>query len=137
MPLKFRRLRRPLALVVFVTAACGGQRPPSGLDTAPAAAAPARPAAAPAPPAAAPAPPPPPPVDLAGYRTAIDLVANRIHAVSHREGRLVIDAGSPDFLKYVDGNWKTSWIIGEKDQGKPAALVGNISSLLFVPIDAD
>ncbi|HET6283717.1 MAG TPA: sulfatase, partial [Polyangia bacterium] len=38
---------------------------------------------------------------------------------------------------YIDGNWKTSWILGETDQGKPAALVSNISSILFVPIDGD
>jgi hypothetical protein len=74
---------------------------------------------------------------LAGYRTAIDLVANRIQAVSHREGRLVVDAGSPGFLKFIDGNWKTSWILGQKDEGKPVALVGNVSSQLFLPVDAD
>src|SRR5712671_2154293 len=122
MPLTFRRLRRSVTLLIFLTAACGGRRPPpAGFDAAPVQ------AARPAPPAP---PPPAPPVDLAGYRTAIDLVANRIHAVSHREGRLVIDAGSPDFLKYIDGNWKTSWYFAEKDQGKPAALVASISSLL-------
>ncbi|HET6149543.1 MAG TPA: sulfatase [Polyangia bacterium] len=132
MPLTFRRLRRSVVLFLLLTAACGGRRPaPAGFDGAPAPV--ARPVVPPPP---AP-PPPPPPLDLAGYRTAIDLVANRIHAVSHREGRLVIDAGSPDFLKYIDGNWKTSWYLTEKDQGKPAALVANISSLLFVPIDCD
>jgi len=136
--LSFRRLRSSVTLLIFLAlacglaAACGGRRPPpSGLDAAAAQA--ARPPA----PVAPAAPPPPPPVDLAGYRTAIDLITNRIHAVSHREGRLVIDAGAPDFLKYIDGNWKTSWYLNEKDQGKPAALVANISSLLFVPIDGD
>jgi arylsulfatase A-like enzyme len=133
MPLTFRRLRRPLALVVLLTAACGGRRPPASVDAG--AAVHGQPTVSAPPP---PVPPPPPaPVDLAGYRTAIDLVANRIHAVSHREGRLVIDAGSPDFLKYIDGDWKTSWILGQKDQGKPAALVSGISSLLFLPIDID
>lgn len=75
--------------------------------------------------------------ELPGMRVAMDLTSNRIHAVSHREGRLVLDAGSPDFLKYVDGNWKTSWIIGQTDQGKPAALVNNISSVLHLPLDGD
>ena len=131
MPLNFRRLRRPLALLVFLTAACGGRRPPTGRSTDVDA------AVAKAPPPAPTTTPPPAPVDLGGYRTAIDLVANRIQAVSHREGRLVIDAASPDFLKYIDGNWKTSWILGDRDQGKPAALIGGISSLMFVPIDAD
>jgi hypothetical protein len=41
----------------------------------------------------------------------------------------VADGGSPGFLKFVDGNWKTSWTIGEKDEGKPAALVANLGSL--------
>jgi choline-sulfatase len=141
-PLTFRPISRPLALLVFLTAACDGSvRPPVVLDAAPIQA--ARPPTPPAPrepPAPPPAPPPSlasPPVGLAGYRTAIDLVDNRIQAVSHREGRLVIDAGSPDFLKYIDGDWKTSWYLNEKDQGKPAALVANISSLMFVPIDSD
>src|SRR3954451_19727010 len=39
-----------------------------------------------------------------GYRTAIDLISNRVHAVAHRQGRLMVEAGSPDFLKYIDGN---------------------------------
>src|SRR5882757_7949550 len=108
MPLTFRRLRRFVAPLILVTASCGGRRPPPAIpDATP----PVRVAA----PVAPAAPPAPAPVDLAGYRTAIDLLANRIQAVSHREGRLVIDAGSPDFLKYIDGDWKTSWYLNEKD----------------------
>ena len=129
MPLNFRRLRCPLALPLLLAAACGGRRPPSVVDAGEVTVK----ATAPPPPAA----PAPAPVDLSGYRTAIDLVANRIQAVSHRDGRLVTDAGSPDFLKYIDGNWKASWILGEKDQGKPAAMIGGISSLMFVPLDTD
>ena len=45
------------------------------------------------PPAAAAEPTPP-----EGTRTAIDLIANRMQALTHEDGRLVIDAGSPDFL---------------------------------------
>jgi choline-sulfatase len=75
------------------------------------------------------------PADLRGYRTAYDLLANRVHASSYREGRLVVDAGGLDFLKYVDGGWKTSWMLGEKDQGKPASLVAGLASLVFLPVD--
>jgi hypothetical protein len=75
--------------------------------------------------------------DDGGRRTAIDLMANRVHAVSHRSGRLVIDAGGLDFLKYVDGGWKTSWLLGEKDEGHPAALGAGLSALAFLPVDAD
>jgi hypothetical protein len=67
----------------------------------------------------------------------MDLLANRVHASAHREGHLVIDAGSPDFLKYVDGGWKTSWLLGEKDEGTRAALVAGLSAQLFVPVDTD
>jgi hypothetical protein len=61
--------------------------------------------------AAAPAPEAAPRVsaaNLEGYQTAFDLLANRVHASSYRDGRLVIDAGALDFLKYIDGSWKTS-----------------------------
>ncbi len=105
-------------------ASCAGK--PSGspaLDAAPAVAAPS--------PAAAPSP------DLAGQRTAFDFLANRVHASSYRDGRLVIDAGTLDFLKYVDGGWKTSWMLGEKDEGKPASLVAGLAALFFVPVDND
>ncbi len=86
---------------------------------------------------AAPAEVPAPAPTLEGYRTAFDLLANRVHASSYREGRLVIDAGALDFLKYVDGGWKTSWMLGEKDEGKPASLVAGLASVFFVPIDGD
>ncbi|HEY4185204.1 MAG TPA: sulfatase [Polyangia bacterium] len=97
--------------------------------------------------AAAADPPPAPakvkPAESAGppkaetLREAMDLLNNRVHASSQREGHLVIDAGSPDFLKYVDGGWKTSWLLDEKDQGNPAALVVGLSAQLYVPIDTD
>ncbi|HXT95059.1 MAG TPA: sulfatase [Polyangia bacterium] len=121
---------RILPAAAFLVASCG--RAPEAakvLDPTPAAvAAPAPVAAAPA--AAAPA-------DTSGYRTAFDFIANRVHAVSHREGRLVVDTGALDFLKYVDGGWKTSWLLGEKDEGKSASLVNGVSSMAFLPVDAD
>ena len=60
-----------------------------------------------------------------------------MHAVSHRDGHLVVDAGALDFLKYVDGGWKTSWLLGEKDEGKPASLINGVSAMAFLPVDAD
>src|SRR5262245_64842735 len=88
----------------------------------------ATPGATPATPAAA-------PVDATGFRPAIDLYANRVHAGLHRDGRLVVDAGGLDFLKYVDGGWKTSWLLGGKDEGHPAALVAGLSAVVFLPVD--
>jgi choline-sulfatase len=118
-------MSRLVPALAFGIASCGGgNKGTSGLDPA-AVAAPAAPAA----PAAAP--------DLTGLRPAMDLLANRVHAVSHRDSRLVVDAGSLDFLKFVDGGWKTSWVLGEKDEGKPAALVSGVSALVFLPIDFD
>jgi arylsulfatase A-like enzyme len=118
---------RFLFLLALATASSCGART---LEVGPAPA-----AAAPAPPPTAAAPPRAP--DLAGTRTAIDLYTNRVHASFHRDGRLIVDAGSNDFLKYVDGGWKTSWILGERDEGKPAALVAGLSALLFLPVDTD
>jgi arylsulfatase A-like enzyme len=85
---------------------------------------------------AAPSQPSPPP-DLAGTRSAYDFLANRAHALVHRDGRLVIEAGDPSFLKFVDGGWKSSWILGAKDAGKPVAFVSGLSSTFFVPVDTD
>ncbi len=78
-----------------------------------------------------------PPVDLAGHRTAYDFLANRIHAVDHRGGRLVIAAGAPTFLKYVDGGWKGSWILGQKDGPTPVAYVSGLSAAFSFPVDKD
>jgi hypothetical protein len=85
----------------------------------------------------APAAAAPPPLDLTGTRTVYDFLANRAHAVLHRGGRLVIVPGDVSFLKYVDGGWKTSWILGGKDGGKPVAFVAGLSGTLFVPVDGD
>ena len=112
-------------MLAFLLGSCAGPpRSPPVLDGAPSAI------------AAPPAPPPQRP-DTSGTRTAINLLANRVHAVSNREGRLVVDAGGLDFLKYIDGGWKTSWLLGEKDEGHPAALVAGLSALMFLPLDTD
>jgi hypothetical protein len=141
-------VRNLFGVAAFVLVSCGGASPPTspsapdvGVGVRVAEAAPAATGTKPAAPIIVPVGEDPPATtpgpDASGMRVAMDLVANRINAVTHREGHLVIDAGSPDFLKYVDGNWKTSWILGQSDEGKPAALINNISSILFVPVDGD
>jgi choline-sulfatase len=70
-------------------------------------------------------------------RPDFDLLANRVQALVHRDGRLLVSTADPSFLKFVDGGWKTSWILGEREGGKRAALVNGLSSALFVPIDTD
>jgi arylsulfatase A-like enzyme len=74
---------------------------------------------------------------LAGTRTTYDLIANRAHGVEYQGGRLVVDAGSIGFYKHIDGGWKTSWILGSQDEGRPAALVSGLSAIFFVPLDPE
>src|SRR6185312_4904419 len=84
LPVSRLRGGRIVPAVAFLIASCG--RPPQAgkaLDPTPAA------VAAPAAASAAPA-------DASGYRTAFDFIANRVHAVSHRDGRLVVDVGALD-----------------------------------------
>jgi hypothetical protein len=78
-----------------------------------------------------------PAVDLAGYRLSYDLVANRVHAVEHRAGRLVIAAGGAGFLKFIDGGWKGSWLALQKDGATPVAYVAGTSAAFSFPADAD
>jgi len=78
-----------------------------------------------------------PPAPAKVLRPAMDLANNRMHAGVYRDGHLVVDAGSSDFLKYVDGGWKTSWLLDEKDQGKPASLVAGLSAQVYLPVDSD
>src|SRR5215471_12162773 len=63
-------------------------------------------------PAPAGLPAPLPPSDDAGadeeaaagtLRPDLDLLANRVHALVHRDGRLLVSAADPSFLKFVDG----------------------------------
>jgi choline-sulfatase len=82
-------------------------------------------------------PPAPAPAATSGTRPTYDFLANRAHALVCRDGRLQIDAGDVSFLKYVDGGWKTSWILGGKDGGKRVAFVSGLSAMLFVPLDTD
>jgi arylsulfatase A-like enzyme len=65
--------------------------------------------------------------------TTMDLLANRVHAASYVNDHLVVDAGTPDFLKYIDGGWKTAWLVDESDEGRPAALTLGLSSLMSLP----
>ncbi len=113
----------PIAAFAFVS--CGGVKNTAPLEAGPPAA------------VAAPEKPSAPPADLAGMRTAFDLATNIVQATSHRDGRFVTDTSSLDFLKYVDGGWKTSFLVGEMDEGKPTAIVSGLSAMFFIPLDTD
>jgi arylsulfatase A-like enzyme len=121
----------PLLLLPLLLASCRGERSAQGGGAAGGMA-----AAVPEAPGAAAISP-----EAAGFRTAIDLVANRAHASLHRNGRLEMKAAGPDFLKYVDGGWKTSWLLDEENGGggggAGAALVSGLSAVLFLAVDGD
>ena len=75
--------------------------------------------------------------DLSGHRLAYDLLANRVHAILHRGGRMVLSAGTVDFYKFVDGGWKGSWILGQRDGERRVAYVAGVSASVGFPVDAD
>jgi arylsulfatase A-like enzyme len=75
--------------------------------------------------------------DLGGYRPGRDLLLNRAHAIAHLSGRMILPAGSVDFYKFVDGGWKGSWILGQKDGDTPVAYVSGVSASFGFPIDTD
>jgi arylsulfatase A-like enzyme len=122
-------------LLAALIASCGkSAQPPGGEPTPGAAAAKAeslpRPAVEPGA-AALPA------EALTGQVSVFDFAANRVHATVHLGGHLVADAGDVGFLKFVDGGWKTSWILGAQDGGRGVAFVNGLSGTLFLPVDHD
>ncbi|HEX7597203.1 MAG TPA: sulfatase, partial [Polyangia bacterium] len=76
-------------------------------------------------------------MDLTGYRVAYDFVTNRVQVVEHRSNRLVIPAGGMEFLKYIDGGWKGSWLPLQKDGATPVAYVSGPSAAFSFPTDSD
>jgi len=81
--------------------------------------------------------PAPAKVDLAGYRVGYEMLGNRVHAILHRGGRMILDAGKVDFYKFVDGGWKGSWILGDKDGDKRVAYISGTSASFTIPLDTD
>ena len=73
----------------------------------------------------------------AGHRVAVDMLANRVHAILHRGGRMILDAGKVDFYKFVYGGWKGSWILGQKDGTTRVAYISGASASFAFPLDAD
>jgi arylsulfatase A-like enzyme len=83
------------------------------------------------------APAAPSKVDVANHRVAYDLIANRVHAILHLGGRMILSAGGVDFYKFVDGGWKGSWILGQKDGATRVAYISGVSASFGFPLDAD
>jgi hypothetical protein len=97
----------------------------------------ARPAASVVVPSAQAAPAASSEVEMTGQRLAYDLLANRVHAILHRNGRMILSAGGVDFYKFVDGGWKGSWILGQKDGATRVAYVSGVSASFGFPLDSD
>ncbi|MCP4446248.1 MAG: sulfatase-like hydrolase/transferase [Myxococcales bacterium] len=75
---------------------------------------------------------------------AVDLFASRPLIAGHRRGALVIEAGSADFVKYIDGGVRTDWYRGlaipQAEGGSTvvaASAVRGLAAELYFPIDND
>ena len=67
-------------------------------------------------------------LDRHGLRLAYDFYDNRAVAGIHVGGRLRIDAGSVEFVKYIDGGYRTRWHLGVEDGGHRAALIDGLAT---------
>ena len=125
-----RTLRTPAVIALCLACACGRPTEKGGSSSASTviSTAQAAPQATPVAPLKA---------NLAGQRVALDLLTNRVHAILHRGGRMILDAGKVDFYKFVDGGWKGSWILGQKDGAARVAYVSGTSASFAFPLDAD
>jgi choline-sulfatase len=70
-------------------------------------------------------------------RVVYDLLANRPLACVHVADNLILDGGSPEFWKWIDGGWKSNWYPAERDGDRPVALVQGIAGVVRFPIDSD
>ena len=50
---------------------------------------------------------------------------------------MILAAGGVDFYKFVDGGWKGSWILGQKDGATRVAYVSGVSASFGFPLDND
>ncbi len=66
---------------------------------------------------------------------AWDLYDNRASAVVHSDGGLAIECGTADFAKYVEGAYRSPWLLGVDDGGTRAALLPGLGGELWVPLD--
>ncbi len=77
------------------------------------------------------------PYDLGGRRIAMDLRDSRPSMVVHVDETLLVDCGSPDFAKYVEGAYRSPWHLDQVDGGVRAAVVDGLAGELYFPVDQD
>ncbi len=79
-------------------------------------------------------------LELGPHRTVLDFYDHRPAAVLHEDDALVIDCGSIDMLKYIDGRYRNPWHVQVRDRASgnlPVALVDGLAGELYLPIDRD
>jgi len=67
----------------------------------------------------------------------LDFYDHRAAAVVHAGGALVMDCGTADFTKYVEGAYQSPWVIAVEDSGVRASLVPGLGAELYFPLDGD
>ncbi len=72
-----------------------------------------------------------------GKSVILDLYDNRAAAVVHANNALVMDCGTADFAKYVEGAYRSAWHMGAEDGGNRVALPDGKGGDLYFPLDAD
>jgi choline-sulfatase len=70
-------------------------------------------------------------------RTVYDFSANRVSAHVFRDGELLIDCGTPAFMKYALGGWRSGWATGRHDDGRSVAFTLGVAASVQVPVDGD
>ncbi len=81
-------------------------------------------------------------LSLAGKQPVFDLYDNRAAAVVHAHGAVVIECGSADMAKYVEGGYRSAWHLHATDGAaggaaatRPVALFDGLGGTLHIPID--
>lgn len=68
------------------------------------------------------------------HEVIYDFVYNRAAAVVYSSGGLVVDCGTADMAKYVDGGYRSPWHLGAEDGSVRVALVNGLAGELYVPV---
>jgi arylsulfatase A-like enzyme len=68
------------------------------------------------------------------HQVVYDFVDNRAAAVVYTAGGLVVDCGTADMAKYVDGGYRSPWHLGAEDGSLRVALINGLAGELYIPI---
>ena len=68
-------------------------------------------------------------------RVAYDFFDNRIHATVVDNGYLLLACGSGDFVRYIEGGYRSSWHLHKQLDGRRVALVHGVAGEVYFPLD--